>query len=223
MAHFLQRWLHKLQESLSQRGAQTGRPLREPDTQGVNAVLFVLLRRIHSPLIVLICVYAFSMLGFVLIPGVDDQGQPWRMDFFHAFYFISFTATTIGFGEVPYEFTDGQRLWVIISIYSTVVVWIYAIGNLLRLVQDRAFQQAVTERRFTRLIRRLRQPFFLVCGYGETGGALVRALTDRDQHVVVIDIDPERVSMLKLDNLRQYVPALCGDAEIGRASCRERV
>jgi Trk K+ transport system NAD-binding subunit len=29
---------------------------------------------------------------------------------------------------------------------------------------------------------------------------------------VAIDIDPERVSLLRLDNLREYVPALCADA-----------
>ncbi len=175
-------------------------------------IIFLVFRRMRRPLLILLSTYSITVLGLVLIPGVDAAGNPWHMDFFHAFYFISFTATTIGFGEIPYEFTDGQRLWVIISIYSTVVVWIYAIGNLLRLIQDRAFQQAVTERRFARLIQRQRQSFILVCGYGETGSALVRALTDRHQHVVVIDINPERVSMLKLENLRQYVPALCGDA-----------
>jgi hypothetical protein len=118
-------------------------------------IIFLVFRRMRRPLLILLLTYSITILGLVLIPGRDAAGNVWHMDFFHAFYFISFTATTIGFGEVPYEFTDGQRLWVIISIYSTVVVWIYAIGNLLRLVQDRAFQQAMTERRFARLIRRL--------------------------------------------------------------------
>ena len=76
------------------------------------------------------------------------------MDFFHAFYFVSFMSTTIGFGEIPYEFTDGQRLWVTFSLYASVVVWFYAIGNLLSLVQDRAFRQALIERKFARRIRR---------------------------------------------------------------------
>ena len=53
-----------------------------------------------------------------------------------------------------------------------------------------------------------------MCGYGQTGGALVRELTDRHQRVVVIDIDPARINVLALRNLREYVPALCGDAGI---------
>ena len=60
------------------------------------------------------------------------------MGFFDAFYFMSYTATTIGFGELPYPFTDAQRLWVTITIYLTVIGWAYAIGSLLTLLQDRA-------------------------------------------------------------------------------------
>ncbi len=175
-------------------------------------IVFLAFRRMRRPLLTLILAYAIATLGLTLIPGQDADGNVWRMDFFHAFYFISFTATTIGFGEIPYEFTDAQRLWVMVSLYGLVVVWFYAIGNLLSLVQDKAFQQALTERRFAKRIRHMREPFYLVCGYGETGSALVETLTDRHQHAVVIDIDADRVNALKLDNLREYVPALHGDA-----------
>lgn len=175
-------------------------------------IFFIVFRRMRTPLLWLVLVYAVVVLGLVLIPGRDAAGNVWYMDFFHALYFVSFMATTIGFGEIPYEFTDGQRIWVMFSIYATVVVWIYAIGTVLSLVQDKTFQQAITERRFTRRIRHRHEPFYLVCGYGETGSALIYALTEHDQHAVAIDVQQERVNILKLENLRQYVPALCGDA-----------
>lgn len=178
----------------------------------VENIIFLIFRRMRAPLIALIATYSVTVGGLVLIPGQDAAGNPWHMDFFHAFYVISYTATTIGFGEIPYAFTDGQRLWVTLSIYVTVVVWVYSIGTLIALFQDRTFQQAMTELRFARRIRRLREPFYLVCGYGETGGALVRALTERNQHAVAIDIEEQRVNLLKLENLREYVPALCADA-----------
>ena len=69
-----------------------------------SQIIYLILRRLRTPLIVLVCVYAVSVLGFVLIPGVDDQGNPWKMDFFHAFYFVSYMGSTIGFGELPYPF-----------------------------------------------------------------------------------------------------------------------
>jgi len=175
-------------------------------------IVFLILRRMRTPLLWLVCTYAVAILGLVLIPGQDADGNVWHMDFFHALYFVSYMATTIGFGEIPYEFTDAQRLWVLFSIYATVIIWIYSIGTVLALVQEKTFRQAIVERRFTRRIRRLREPFYLVCGYGETGGALVQALTERHQHAVAIDIDQDWVNLFKLENLREYVPALCADA-----------
>lgn len=175
-------------------------------------IIFLIFRRMRAPLLTLIVTFAIAVLGMVVIPGMDPQGNPWHMDFFHAFYFVSYMSTTIGFGEVPHAFSDGQRIWVTLTLFATVVAWIYAIGTLLTLIQDKTFRQAVTEGRFARRIRRLREGFYLVCGYGQTGGALVEALTEHNQHAVVIDIDDSRVNLLKLQNLRQYVPALCADA-----------
>ena len=77
-------------------------------------------------------------------PGAGrSRAGPWRMGFFDAFYVMSYTASTIGFGEIPYPFTYSQRMWVTISIYLTVIGWAYAIGSLLALLQDRAFRSAL--------------------------------------------------------------------------------
>lgn len=178
----------------------------------MDNIVFLVLRRMRQPLLTLIVVYAVAVLGLTLIPGQDDQGNLWYMDIFHAFYFVSYTATTIGLGEIPYPFSDGQRLWVTLSLYATVIAWFYAIGTIVALLQNRVFQEALAEHRFARRIRHMGEPFYLICGYGETGSALVRALTERGRHAVVIDIDPERVSLISLDNLREFVPALHGDA-----------
>ncbi|MGA7801801.1 MAG: NAD-binding protein [Gammaproteobacteria bacterium] len=173
---------------------------------------YLLLRRMRAPLIVLICVYAVSVLGFVLIPGQDNQGRPWHMDFFHAFYFVSFMGSTIGLGEIPYPFTDAQRLWATATIYTSVVAWLYAIGALLTNIQDSGFRAVVSRASFVRAVRRLRDPFYLVCGYGDTGSLLVRELAGRNVAAVVIDIDPQRIPVLETAGLPLLVPGLCADA-----------
>ena len=178
----------------------------------MDNIVFIIFRRMRRPLITLTVIYAISILGLVLIPGQDGDGNPWHMDFFHAVYFTSFMATTIGFGEIPFEFTDAQRLWVTFSMYAGVIGWLYAIGTILTLVQDKTFQQSIAENRLAKRIRHLREPFYLVCGYGETGSELVRGLTDVGQHVVVIESEEQRSSLIKIDNLRDYVPILQGDA-----------
>ena len=181
----------------------------------MNSVFFLIMRRMRAPLIALIGSYAVSVLGLTLVPGIDAAGRPTPgMDFFHAFYFVSYTATTIGFGEIPQAFSDAQRAWVTFTIYLTVLVWLYSIGSILALLQDPAFRRMLRTNQFMRAIRRLRQPFYILCGYGETGALLVRALDTRNQQVVVIDIDPLRISELELSSYHQDIPALALDARL---------
>ncbi|MGD2112017.1 MAG: NAD-binding protein [Gammaproteobacteria bacterium] len=177
----------------------------------MQTVFYLLLRRMRLPLIVVIMAYAVSITGLVLIPGVDDQGNPWHMTLFHAFYFVSFMGTTIGFGEIPFPFTDAQRLWTGFAMYLTVISWLYAIGSLFALLQEPAFRRVLAFTRFTRSVRNIREPFYLICGLGDAGQLLVRALAADGIQSVVIDRDERRVQSLQLENFPVDVPALCAD------------
>ncbi len=179
-----------------------------------NKALFLVLRRMRLPLLVLIAIYAVAVLGLVLMPGLDAQGRPHSLTFFHAFYVITYTATTTGFGELPHPFTDAQRLWVTFSMYVSIVAWLYAIGALIALVRDPALKQVIGESRFAAAVRRMSEPFFLVCGYGDTGAVVLHALAHRGHRAVVIDIRQERINDLTLEDLPGYVPALAADAAL---------
>jgi Trk K+ transport system NAD-binding subunit len=177
-----------------------------------EATIFLVLRRMRAPLIVLIVIFSVSVLGLTVIPGADADGRPVRTGFFDAFYIMSYTATTIGFGEIPRPFTYNQRMWVTISIYLTVIGWAYAIGSLLALVQDRAFRQALALQRFTRKVARLAEPFVLVAGYGRAGELLCHSMDALGRQVVVLDRDAERIDGLDLDTYRADIPGLVADA-----------
>ena len=174
--------------------------------------IFILLRRLRKPLVVLIGVYAVAVLGFTLVPGVDPEGRRWTMSFLHAFYFVSFLGTTIGLGEIPFPFTDAQRLWATASIYGTVVAWLYAIGALFGVLQDPLFRLIAAENALARSVRRLSQPFYLVCGYDDAGHRVARELAEDGARLVVIDLNSTRVDSVEVDELSVAVPALCGDA-----------
>ncbi len=178
----------------------------------MNNLIFLFLKRIRLPLLLLITSYAVVILGFVLIPGRDDQGNVWHMSFFHAFYFVSFMGSTIGFGEIPYEFTNAQRMWTVFSIYITVTVWLYSIGAVLSTLQNPTFKKILRENEFRRKIRRIKEPFYLICGYGDTGKLLAHELAENHILSVVIDIDPERIDDLLINEPYVDIPALAGNA-----------
>ncbi len=177
----------------------------------MNPVFFLFLRRMRTPLLLLLAVYTIAIGGLVLMPGVDADGRPWRFDFFNAFYFITYTASTIGFGELPYAFTPAQRMWTTLSIYLTVLGWLYAFGAILALLQDPAFRRAIAEQRFGRAVARIGEPFYIVCGFGETGEMLARMLIRQKLRVVAIDRDPERIAALELMEWGVDLPAMCAD------------
>ncbi len=194
---------------MSPRHAASGLP---SITDQEKDFIWLVVRRMRTPLILLIVVMAVSVLGMVLIPGVDAQGQPYHMSFLDALYFVAFMSTTIGFGEIPEAFTPAQRLWVLSIIFLNVSVWIYAIGAILSLLQDRRFQRGLERYAFARRVRRLRQPFFLVCGLGESGQRVALGLDRLGYQVVGLEIDENRLDEFSLTEAGGRMALLSADA-----------
>ncbi len=173
--------------------------------------IFLVMRRMRGPILTLIAAFTISILGLTLIPGVDQNGNTWHMSAFDAMYFMSYTANTIGFGELPHPFNTAQRMWVIIAIFMSVIGWAYCIGALLNLLQQPGFKRAVALQRFGRKVRHMREPFTLIAGYGQAGRTLAAALDRTGRRIVVLDEDPERLEILVADQLLHDVPYYNGD------------
>lgn len=170
------------------------------------------MRRMRTPLITLILVYFFSTLAMISVPGIDDAGNPYHMSYLDAAYFIAIMQTTIGFGEIPYTFTQTQRVLVYLLLLPNVVAWLYSIGTLLRLILDKQFQSTFLRNRFTSQVRALKEPFFIVCGFGNTGSMTVSGLLARGIRAVVIESNEETVRSMALEDEYAHVPAITGRA-----------
>jgi Trk K+ transport system NAD-binding subunit len=166
----------------------------------------------RMPFIVIIVSYTISIIGLLLINGVDNNGNPYHMTIFDAFYFITYTATTIGFGETPYAFTYAQKLWVTFSIYLTVVGWFYGVGTLVSLLQDKLLLAELQRAKFYRNVKNIRQSFIIVLGYNSITSAIIKKALEFDIRTVVIESDEIRANELLLENFTPYVPVLISDA-----------
>jgi Trk K+ transport system NAD-binding subunit len=178
----------------------------------MSDILVLILRRLRAPLITVISVYAIAVIGLTLMPGVDPEGRPWRLSLFDAFYVMSYTATTIGFGEVPYPYSYAQRLWMTISIYITVIGWAYALGATFALTRHAAFRQALARYRFEARVRRMTEPFYVICGFGQSGRRLLAALDAIGFSTVVLEPDVERAGAHLVLDTREPTALLVADA-----------
>ena len=163
------------------------------------------------PFLVIIITFSVSILGLTLIPGLDDQGHPYKMSFFDAFYFVSYMASTIGFGEAPYSFTYPQRMWVSACIFLTVIGWFYAIGALVSLVQDKRLAREIDIARFRKKIRDITEPFTIILGYNNVTHQIIDRLNREGIRVVVVDRDETKIETLDLENFIPEVPSLAAD------------
>jgi len=177
-----------------------------------NSSLFIVLQRMRKPFLVITITYTIAIIGLLLIEGVDDNGNPYQMSIFDAFYFVTYTASTIGFGETPYEFTYAQRLWVSVSIYLTVLGWFYGIGSLVTLLQDKLFLREIEKATFRRQVKGLKQKFIIILGYNQITSEIINRAIDQEIRTVVIEKNENRANDLRLENFTPTVPILVADA-----------
>src|SRR5262245_65213041 len=180
----------------------------------MSDILFLILRRLRAPLITVIIVYAISVGGLALIPGMTTEGHREPMSIFHAFYVMSYTATTIGFGELPYPFTDAQRLWVTFAIYLSVIGWAYTLGSVVALANDTPFRAMLSRGIFIWRVRHLAEPFYVLCGYGQSGKRLAYALDRLGNRVVIVEPSAVRMAPIAVQEFATPPVTLAADARL---------
>lgn len=173
-----------------------------------NNSLFIILQKMRKPFLVILVTYAIAIFGLTIIDGVDSDGNVYNMSIFDAFYFISYTATTIGFGETPYTFTYPQRIWVTFCIYLTVLGWFYSIGSLITLLQDKLFISELEKAKFLRQIKNLNERFIVVLGYNQITRKIIIKAMEEGLRTVVIERDKSKINNLNLENFTPTVPVL---------------
>ena len=186
-----------------------------PTTVPTTEVIFLIMRRMRIPLIVVITTFSFCTAGMMLMPGADADGNPYRLNIFDAFYQMTITLTTVGYTEAPYPFSYPQRMWLAMSIFLLVISWAYAIAVFFALVQGSAFQAAVAAQQFRRQVRRLVEPFVIIAGYGDAGRIVGADLDEHYRRFVVVDTRDDRVESVKSDEQLSFdVPAVQGDCAV---------
>jgi len=174
--------------------------------------LWIILQKLRVPLLVIIVTYSIAILGMVLIPGMDDKGNVYHLSFFDAFYFVSYMASTIGFGEAPYTFTYPQRLWVSVCIYITVIGWFYGIGALVSAVTDKTLKFEMMRSKFKKQVKEIKNDFIIVLGYTYVNVEIIKKLHDDNIEVVLIDKNEEKYNHFLLEEFTHDIPMLIANA-----------
>ncbi|WP_404791078.1 potassium channel family protein [Altericista sp. CCNU0014] len=111
-----------------------------------------------------------------------------------AAYMVVITVFGVGYGEVRPITTPILRVFTIAVIIAGTTSAIYIVGAFLQMVTEGEINKVLGVRRMNRDIESLRR-HVIVCGFGRMGQILARQLSQSKLDFVVIDHDPERVTM----------------------------
>jgi voltage-gated potassium channel len=172
---------------------------------------YVIISKLRQPIIALIVIYSFGILGMKIIPGTDNLGQEYMLSFFDAFYIVSYTSTTIGFGESPYPWNENQKMFMLVFIYSSVICWIWAINSIITILRDKEISKVREEYRTVSKIKDMYKKFYIIAGIDETGHEVAKILTRHGFSVIAIDKDELKIDELRMHDYSEEVISFKGD------------
>ena len=145
---------------------------------------------------------AAALVGLVFIGGSIGY---WLLGLspIDAAYQTVTTVTTVGFREIG-EFGAVEKIFTMLLIIVGVGTVLYTFSLVVQMVVEGQLQEIVGRRRMDKKIADLRGHVVL-CGWGRVRRAVAADIEREGRQVVVVDIDPTRVSDVNL-------PTIVGDA-----------
>jgi len=135
-----------------------------------------------------------------------------------ALYMTVITLATVGYGEV-HEISPEGRLFTVILIFLGVGFFLYVVGNVIQFLVEGRIRQVLGRRILDKQIRKLKN-HFIVCGYGRVGRALCSYLIQKYTDVVVIEQNPNRVSVMDEDGILYIMGGATDEAILMKAGIK---
>jgi voltage-gated potassium channel len=136
--------------------------------------------------VLLVALLVLGSLGYVWVEG-------WN--FFDALYMTVTTLTTVGYAEV-HPLDEAGRIYNMLLILAGMGVLFYILGSLARVLVEGELHAVMGKRRLIKHIKKLKNHYIL-CGYGRIGEVIARHLKSRGLSLVVIENDPDLLSLLE--------------------------
>ena len=147
-------------------------------------------RHLRISLFLAVAIFVFGVIGYSLI-------EEWIL--IDAVYMTAITLSTVGYKEV-HDLSETGRIFTVVLVIVGVGFTVYVAGAIVQFMVEVRIRTILGRRRLDRKINRMKN-HFIVCGYGRIGRVLCRNLEGNPIDLVVVDNDPENVSIMDQDNV----------------------
>ena len=100
------------------------------------------------------------------------------------------------------------------AIYLSVIGWAYTLGSVVALANDAPFRTMLRRSIFNWQVRGLAEPFYVLCGYGQSGSRLARAIDRLGNRLVIVDPSSERMAPVAMQEFATPPLTLAADARL---------
>lgn len=147
-------------------------------------------RHLIVAVILAFIILVIGTLGYMFIEG-------WN--FMDALYMTVITISTVGYGEVR-QVDHVGRIFTIFIVLTGVGFSLYVAGAVVQFMVEGRIRQIMGRRRLDQKLRRLKN-HYIICGYGRIGRVLVRTLRRKISNLVVVDNNPNLVTVMEEDGM----------------------
>ena len=119
--------------------------------------------------------------------------------FLDALYMTIITISTVGYSEVHHVSKAG-RLFTILLVFFGVGFTLYIAAAVVQFMVEGRIRIILGRRRLEKKINRMKD-HYIVCGYGRIGRVLCRNLKRKPLDLVVVEKDPELISVMDADGV----------------------
>lgn len=155
----------------------------------MNPYQELLWKKIKLPIILMIVVFFFGSIGFKLLYPQES--------WIKVFYMTAITLSTVGYGDVlGIEKNEIAELYTILLILSGMGTIAYSISSLTAFIVEGDLKNLLAEHSKLRRLSKM-ENHYIVCGAGDTGSQVIKELVIMRENCIVIEIDAEKVNLLK--------------------------
>jgi voltage-gated potassium channel len=147
--------------------------------------------RFFSALGVLLSILVLGTLGYMVIEGASPLD---------AAYMTVITVSTVGFRETVAPATPLGQAFTMLVIMVGVGSVSFATVSLITLLVSGELQAIVSVSKEQKRVQKL-SDHIIVCGFGRMGRLVASQLTDRQRDILIIDVNPERISQAQQEGL----------------------
>jgi len=181
IAFYTQEFIHILQRTFTMEKRMARDLYRFDRSTLMKLILYIFL---------FLSVLAGGTLGYHWIEG-------WPLS--DGLYMTVITVTTVGFQEV-HSLSSAGRIFTVLLIFFGVASAALALTTLFEYFVLRGLNNILGRSKMTKQIEKLNR-HTIICGYGRTGSYIVRDLQKMKKPFVIIENDPERITLLEQEGL----------------------